>query len=138
MGRDEVILLDTHAAIWLANEDRALGRASRSMALEAREEGRLSISVVSFWEIALLAAKKRMVFLSPIAELRIEFLGTGVNEISLNGEIAILSVELENLHGDPADRFIAATAVAHNATLITADERLLRWRHPLPRFNATE
>ncbi len=27
-------------------------------------------------------------------------------------------------HGDPADRIIAATAIAHNAALITADAKL--------------
>jgi PIN domain nuclease of toxin-antitoxin system len=52
------------------------------------------------------------------------------------GEIAIVAGELDGLHGDPADRFIAATAIVHDATLVTADERLLRWRHPLRRQNA--
>ena len=35
-----------------------------------------------------------------------------------------------------ADRLIAATAITLDATLITADERLLRWRHALRRQNA--
>jgi PIN domain nuclease of toxin-antitoxin system len=52
-------------------------------------------------------------------------------------EIALLVAgELDTLHGDPADRFIAATAIVHDATLVTADEKLLRWRHPLRRQNA--
>jgi PIN domain nuclease of toxin-antitoxin system len=38
-------------------------------------------------------------------------------------EIAALSVSL-GLHGDPADRLIAATAVHHGATLVTSDHRL--------------
>lgn len=33
-------------------------------------------------------------------------------------------VALEPLHADPADRLIAATALAHQAALITKDERL--------------
>jgi hypothetical protein len=40
------------------------------------------------------------------------------------------------LHGDPADRFITATAIAHDATLITADHRLLRWRGKVKRQHA--
>jgi PIN domain nuclease of toxin-antitoxin system len=40
------------------------------------------------------------------------------------------------LHGDPSDRFIVATAIAHDATLLTADQRLLEWRNQLSRQNA--
>jgi PIN domain nuclease of toxin-antitoxin system len=48
----------------------------------------------------------------------------------------MLAVKIENLHPDSADRFIAATAIAHNATLITADEALLNWKTKLSRQNA--
>ena len=40
-------------------------------------------------------------------------------------EIAVESTRLHLPHGDPADRLIAATAPAHGAVLLTADERLL-------------
>jgi PIN domain nuclease of toxin-antitoxin system len=62
--------------------------------------------------------------------------GGGAAELPLTGEIAILAGELDGLHADPADRFIAATAIAHNATLVTADDRLLQWRHSVRRHNA--
>jgi len=39
------------------------------------------------------------------------------------------------LHKDPADRLIAATAITHGATLVTADERLLKWKHAVKRQN---
>jgi PIN domain nuclease of toxin-antitoxin system len=136
VGSDEVILLDTHAAIWLAKDEAALGKGSRSMALDARNEGRLAISAVSFWEIALLSEKKRIDLHGSPEELRSDLLSTGIVELPLTGGIAILSVQLGRLHGDPADRFIAATAIAHDATLITADKRLLKWRHKMKRQNA--
>lgn len=44
--------------------------------------------------------------------------------------------ELAGLDRDPADRFIAATTQPRNATLATADERLLGWRGGLERQNA--
>src|SRR2546423_453883 len=56
----------------------------------------------------------------------------------LKGELAILSVELENLPADPADRLIMATAIKHSATLITADEALLHWQHPIARIPASK
>lgn len=68
--------------------------------------------------------------------MRRRILDEGAIELPITGEIAILAVELNGLHADPADRFIAATAIVHDATLITADERLLNWRHALRRQNA--
>ena len=39
-------------------------------------------------------------------------------------------------HKDPADRFIAATAIAKGAALLTADTKLLKWKHTLQRHDA--
>ena len=136
VGRAQVILLDTHAAVWLASDDPALGQRSCSIALAARFENQLAICAISFWEIALLVAKHRLEMHRRPAELRAELLDTGVIELALTGDIALLAVELKNLHGDPADRFIVATAILHNATLVTADARLLRWRGRVKRQNA--
>jgi PIN domain nuclease of toxin-antitoxin system len=136
VGRAEVILLDTHAAIWLATGSSQLGKRSRDLANQAVAESRLAISAISFWEIALLISKRRFMSERSGAELRDQLLGTGVTELPLTGDIASLAVELENLDGDPADRFIVATAVAHDAMLITADAALLRWHHKLLRHNA--
>jgi PIN domain nuclease of toxin-antitoxin system len=63
-------------------------------------------------------------------------LNAGLTELPLTGEIAMRSNELLSLHGDPADRFIATTAIEHHAELITADEHLLDWRHGLQRHDA--
>jgi len=136
VGRAQVILLDTHAAVWLASDDPALGQKSRSIALAARTENQLAICAISFWEIALLAAKHRLEMHRRPAELRADLLDTGVIELALTGDIALLAVDLKTLHGDPADRFIIATAIMHDATLVTADARLLRWRGRVKRQNA--
>jgi PIN domain nuclease of toxin-antitoxin system len=131
-----VILLDTHVALWLTADSRSLGRRSRRIAKQAAASDELAISAVSFWEIALLIAKGRLRPPDTPQEMRRQILGEGAIELPLTGAIAILAGELEGLHADPADRFIAATAIAHDATLMTADERLLRWRHSVRRHNA--
>jgi PIN domain nuclease of toxin-antitoxin system len=132
-----VILLDTHVALWIAT-NTALGKQSRALVEQALAEDRLAISAISFWEISLLITKKRFETSKTAAALRTELLDTGIVELPLIGPIAILAVQLQNLHGDPADRFIAATAIAHDATLMTADSRLLRWRHAVRRQNAAK
>jgi PIN domain nuclease of toxin-antitoxin system len=43
----------------------------------------------------------------------------------LTRQVAIESRLVRLSHDDPADRFIAATAIVHDLVLVTADERLL-------------
>lgn len=131
-----MILLDTHAALWFAMDNGLLGKRSQRTIDRALEDDQLAVSVISFWEITLLIAKRRVRSIDSAAETRDFILRAGIGELPLTGEIAILAGELDSLHGDPADRFIAATAIRHDATLVTADEKLLRWRHSLRRQNA--
>jgi PIN domain nuclease of toxin-antitoxin system len=132
-----VILLDTHAAVWLLTE-RGLGKQSQKIVDKALAEDGLAISAFSFWELAMLIAKRRLRSIKSVSEQRAKLLAGGMRELPLTGEIGILAAELEGLNGDPADRIIAATAIAHDATLMTADENLLRWRHRLRRQNAEQ
>ena len=39
----------------------------------------------------------------------------GAIELPLTGEIAVLAGELKGLHGDPAEQFVVATAIAGGA-----------------------
>jgi PIN domain nuclease of toxin-antitoxin system len=135
MGSDEVILLDTHAAIWFTT-DSGLGKRSQAIADDSLAHDRLAISAISFWEVSMLVAKRRLRSLDSATELRKLVLDSGINEVPLTGDIAIVAGSLEGLHGDPADRLIVATAIVHDATLVTADQRLLEWRHKLRRQNA--
>jgi PIN domain nuclease of toxin-antitoxin system len=131
-----MIVLDTHAALWATFDTSSLGKRCRRIIGRAAEENQLAISAISFWEIALLIAKQRLRRTDSAEEIRRQIIGAGAAEIAIRGDIAILAAQLEGLHADPADRFIAATAIAHEATLVTADQRLLDWRHSLRRHNA--
>jgi PIN domain nuclease of toxin-antitoxin system len=132
-----VILLDTHAVVWLTT-DQGLGKRSQRIADKALADDSLAVSTISFWELAMLIAKGRLRAVKSPGEQRTKMLAAGIRELPLTGEIAILAGELESLHGDPADRIIAATAIAHDATRMTADGNLLRWRHPLKRQDAEQ
>jgi PIN domain nuclease of toxin-antitoxin system len=131
-----VILLDTHVAIWMIGDERMLGaQESQNYPIGARRE-HAGDQRDQFWEIAVLVAKDRLELRGEASQLRKDLSTSDVVELSVTGEIAIGAVELANLHADPADRLIAATAVAHDAMLMTADSRLLRWRHSVRRQNA--
>lgn len=131
-----MILLDTHALVWMDADDRNLGRAARR-ALEAQWSAQqVGVSAISFWECAMLCAKGRLELPRATRNWRAELITAGLVEFPVDGEIAVLAAELDELHGDPADRFIAATAIRHGATLLTADARLLAWKHRVKRQDA--
>ena len=131
-----MILLDTHVLVWMNQDDAALGKAARRLVQKAWDTQALAVSAISFWECEMLHVAKRVRLLqSPIA-WRAQLLSAGLIEFPVDGEIAMLSVHLDLMLKDPADRFIAATAIAKGAALLTADTRLLKWKHALQRHDA--
>ena len=132
-----MIVLDTHAVVWLVM-DEGLGRQSRRLIDNAVADDSLAVSAMSFWEFAMLVTRRRVRSIRSPGEQRSKMLAAGIRELPVTGDIAIPAAELEGLHNDPADRIIAATAITHEATLVTADARLLQWRHPLKRQDAEQ
>jgi PIN domain nuclease of toxin-antitoxin system len=96
----------------------------------------LAVSAVSFWEVAVLVERRRVELDRSIDRWHQDLLQSGLIEVPLDGRIAITAIGLPGLHGDPADRFIAATAILNEARLITADRRLLNWSGPLECLDA--
>jgi PIN domain nuclease of toxin-antitoxin system len=138
VGSQPLILLDSHALVWLASGDKRLGRRARAMTDRALADGKLAVSAVSFWEIALLVAKRRLQLGRPPRAWREWLLQSGLVEIGVTGETAIAAAQVGDFHDDPADRFIVATASLAGATLITADQRILDWKGSLRRQDAAE
>jgi PIN domain nuclease of toxin-antitoxin system len=131
-----MILLDTHVLLWLDADAPTLGNHSRELIETAWSSDAVAVSAISFWECALLSAQGRIILSKPVQHWREDLLMSGLMEHPLDGGTGILATELDGLHRDPADHFIAATAIRRDATLVTADERLLAWRHPLKRQDA--
>ena len=129
MGGASVVrlLLDTHIWLWSLCDPHLLSqRVARELA-DVRNE--VWLSPVSVWEILTLARKGRVALDGEPESWVREALGKApLREASLNHEVAIRSMALRLPHWDPVDRFIAATAIAYDLTLVTADERLLRCR----------
>jgi PIN domain nuclease of toxin-antitoxin system len=69
---------------------------------------------------------------------RADLLQAGVREISIDGRIALLATSFHDLHRDPADRFIVATAMHHSALLVTADSKILEWQADLASQDARD
>jgi len=121
------LLLDTHVWVWLMLGDTRLGRRSRNLLEAAVPDGRLRVSVISVWEVAMLEANGRLHLASDCADWVGEALSApGIRLAELTPEIAVASTRLPGkFHGDPADRILAATARETGAALVTADRAIL-------------
>lgn len=132
-----MILLDTHVLVWLDEGNSRLGKEAHRIIDTALAKEELAVSSISFWEVAMLVRKGRIVLKGEVDAWRRELLAKGLQEIPLYGGMAIRGGELKNFHGDPADRMIVATALETSATLATADDRILSWRKLARKINAT-
>lgn len=121
------LLLDTHIFLWsLLEPTRLTQRVASDLENPANE---LWLSPISIWEILILAEKRRVI-LNPdsLTWLRNVLRTTPLREAPINHEVAIQSRAINLRHQDPVDRFLAATALIYDLTLVTADERLLKSR----------
>jgi len=106
-----------------------LSRAALQAIRSAESEGNLRISVISIWELAMLEQRGRVALPMNVRTWVDQALSKpGITVAPLTPEIMIESVHLPGeLHGDPADRMLVATARVQGATLLTKDEQLLRY-----------
>jgi PIN domain nuclease of toxin-antitoxin system len=118
------LLLDTHIWIWSLIEPVQLTADVRG-ALES-DDNELWLSPVSTWEALLLVERGRIsVEREPQAFVERMLKAGPFREASLTQAVAQESRRLNLAHSDPADRFLAATAVVYDLTLVTADARLI-------------
>lgn len=119
-----MILLDTHVLVWLAAAREKLSAAARE-AIESGQE--LAVSIASVQEIAYLVARGRLTMDRPVETWIGDVLNVHeVRALAPNVSSALRAGSLDPavFHGDPVDRLIYATAVEHDARLVSADERL--------------
>ncbi|HET6613649.1 MAG TPA: type II toxin-antitoxin system VapC family toxin [Kofleriaceae bacterium] len=118
------LLLDTHIFVWSALEPHRVAPAVIQALDEPENE--LWLSPITSWECLLLAQRKKIQLdPDPVTWLRHNLLRLSPKEAPINHEVAIHSRTIDLPHSDPADRFLAATAVVFELTLVTADRRLI-------------
>ena len=124
------LLLDTHVWLWAA--EGAADTLSTD-ALQAIEEasagGRILVSAISVWEVAMLESRGRISLSLQVDEwVRTALRLPGVRLLELSPEIAVESTRLPGgFQGDPADRILAAGARVSAARLATRDRALVAY-----------
>jgi PIN domain nuclease of toxin-antitoxin system len=123
-----MVVVDTHALVWQLSGAAKIGRRARARLERALVREELCVSAVTFWEIALLVSRDRLRLDGTAEYFRWRVLEMGIRELAVGGDLALQAAALAPVLVDPVDCFVAATALTHGATLMTADTRLLESR----------
>jgi len=116
------LLLDTHIWLWSLRDSKRLGRRVRHELNNPANE--LWLSPISTWEALMLNAKGRIRLTGDLTNW-VQRATAPMHEAPLTHEIALAAQQLVLVRQDPADRFLAATAMILDLTLVTADKDLL-------------
>lgn len=126
-----MIVLDTHAWIWWLSNPDEISRAAREAIDGAMDKEEVLISSISTWEISLLVRKGRLELTMPVEDwvARSEALPF-IQFVPLDNRIALRSNQLPGeIHDDPADRIIVATALTLGVPLVSKDTRIRDYPH---------
>ena len=117
-----MILLDTHVLIWwIVGGGRLSERASAAIG----EHTQVLVSPVSFWELAVLVERGRVAVDRDLTQWCRDLLASGSAQVAtLTPFAAISAARLPEFHGDPADRFIYATARELGVAVVSKDARI--------------
>lgn len=121
------LLLDTHVWIWALLQPEQIASDTSAILEDATNE--LWLSSVSVWELLMLVERGRVELDRPPREWASEALDTWpIRDAPLNRAVALRSRSVDLADQDPADRFIASTALEYDLVLVTRDTRLLAFR----------
>ncbi len=117
------LLLDTHIWLWSLLEPKHL-----SVKVAAELENPLNelwLSPISIWELLILVGDGRVSLgMEPGDWVQNALSRVSLKEAAINNSVVLKTSEIDL--PDLLDRFLVATALVYDFTLVTADERLFR------------
>lgn len=127
------LLLDTHVWIWLMQGNDCLCLDFRKAIDRCQAFEGILISAISIWEIGMLVNKKKLTLgMETLDWINQTLRLPGIVLVPISPRIAIQSTTLPGeVHGDPADRILIATAHEENAVLATCDKKILDYGNDL-------
>lgn len=117
-------LLDTHVFIWFMMKPEKI--SDRVLNILEDEDADISISTISFWEIAIKYQCKK-IRLGKINPLHLPHIAEQYNFNLLNPEpydyVSISQIPIKENHHDPFDRMLIQQAIRNNLVLLSKDEK---------------
>jgi PIN domain nuclease of toxin-antitoxin system len=132
---DGPLLLDTHVWIWhLEGDDTHFAPATRALLDRSSAHGRLLVCDISWWEVAVKAAKGKLTLTVDVAVwLQRAEQAPGLRFRPLTRPVLLQSTRLPGTaHNDPADRMLMAMAQLDGVPLVTNDRLIIEYAvaHP--------
>jgi PIN domain nuclease of toxin-antitoxin system len=122
MPTSERVLLDTHALLWWKAGAELLSSTAAASIADARQ---VLVSPITCWEVGMLVGEGRVQLDRPVGDWVADLMSEdGVGEAPLTPAVAVTAAQLPDLHGDPADRLIVASALARRVPVVTKDRLL--------------
>ena len=118
-------LIDTHVVVWLAKDSIELPLKIKELAKQSEND--IFICSVSLWEIAIKANLGKLDLKLPLVNFLNDIKAGGFNIMQIEDEYLNRLSKLPQIHKDPFDRLIIATALSENLTIITADENIHKY-----------
>jgi PIN domain nuclease of toxin-antitoxin system len=113
-------LFDTHTWLWLLLDPGRVGKKTRGVVLDPKND--FCLSLASAWEIALKHAAGRLTLPeAPLSYVQSRTAEDGVRLLPIRLEHVCAAAELPRHHGDPFDRLLVAQARAEKYTIISHD-----------------
>ncbi len=125
IGMSDNLLLDTCALIWLSSGGGELSQNALNSIENAKN---VFVSSISAFEISFKYKIGGIELPCDPERWYSEVLENhDLIEIPINGQIAIVSTKLLDIHKDPCDRFIIATAQLNSLLIVTADTQFEKY-----------
>jgi len=124
-------LLDTHTWIWWYMHPQNLSRKVKILIGNTSKYDELLLSAISPWEFSKLLEKRRIgISCDPEDWINAALDLPKLRLVHLSPILAYRSTILpQPFHDDPADQIIVATAREENATILTKDQSILKYKH---------
>ena len=115
------LLLDTHAPIWWATNDRALSRRVHHLIQD--QQTRVYVSAASAWEIAIKVRLGKLRW-DPAIPVETYCSEQRFEKLPMTFAHAARAGSWPQEHGDPFDRMLAAQSAVESIPLATNDTRM--------------
>jgi PIN domain nuclease of toxin-antitoxin system len=112
------ILLDTHAFIWLSEDDPKLPTPTREM-IEATNN--VFVSIASFWEIPIKIKIGKISLKTDFNDIEARFNATRFELLPISIQDTIQLQQLPLHHKDPFDRILITQALYKSIPLVSRD-----------------
>jgi PIN domain nuclease of toxin-antitoxin system len=115
------LLLDTHVLLWWLADHPALSKRARNL---IANEPEVFASAASAWEISI---KRALGKLEAPEDLQAAVEASGITELPILFEHAVVAGALPRHHDDPFDHMLVAQAQHEGLTLLTSDSQIRRY-----------